>query len=166
MWLPKTLVVMSVMSSMSVVVHSSQTVMGEMTKNFIKAYEVCAKELNLSEATGLQLINFWKEGHELTTRETGCAILCMSTELNLLDVQGSVHRGNTVEFAKHHGSDDAMAHQVVDILHACEKATPNEDKCMLALSIAMCFKAEIHKLDWAPNNELMFEELVLDMWNS
>nr|BBB15962.1 pheromone binding protein-A [Ostrinia furnacalis] len=164
MWLSKTLVVIAVMCSMSVVVHSSQAVMKDMTKNFIKAYEVCAKEYNLPEAAGAEVMNFWKEGYVLTSREAGCAILCLSSKLNLLDPEGTLHRGNTVELGKQHGSDDAMAHQLVDIVHACEKSVPpNEDNCLMALGISMCFKTEIHKLNWAPDHELLLEEMMAEM---
>lgn len=63
-----------------------------------------------------------------------------------------------------HSLDDAMAHKVVEILHSCEKAAaPNEDMCLVALDVSMCFKKEVHSLNWAPDNELLFEELVGEM---
>nr|ADK66921.1 pheromone binding protein 1 [Chilo suppressalis] len=150
--------------TMTVVVDSSQTVMKSMTKNFLKAYEVCAKEYSLKEGTAGILIGFWKDDFSTTSRDVGCAILCLSTKLDLIDPEGKLHHGKATEFAMQHGSGEEMAKKLVEILHNCEQTvTPNEDKCMRALDIAMCFKKELHTLGWAPDPELLFEELIAEM---
>ncbi|KAL4704860.1 hypothetical protein ACJJTC_019438 [Scirpophaga incertulas] len=147
-----------------VMVKSSQDVMKSMTKNFLKAYEACAKEYTLPESTANELINFWKEDFSTTNRNVGCAILCLTSKLSLLDPEGKLHHGKAEDFAKQHGADGDTAKKLVEILHTCEKNEPViEDHCTMALGIAMCFKKEMHNLKWAPDSELLFDELVADM---
>lgn len=57
-----------------------------------------------------------------------------------------------------------MAKQLVDVLHQCEKSAPeNEDACLKVLDIAKCFKSEIHKLDWAPDMDLILGEILAEV---
>nr|AGI37364.1 pheromone binding protein 2 [Cnaphalocrocis medinalis] len=163
MW-AKTLMVVVTVVMMSVNVESSQTLLKDMTKNFLKAYGQCQKELGLPDSTATELMNFWKEGYEIKSREAGCAIMCLSKKLEVIDPEGKLHKGKTTEFIVAHGTDEATAHKLIDILHACmQSVTPSEDHCLMSLQVAMCFKAEIHKLGWAPDTELLFEEMVAEM---
>nr|AGS46557.1 pheromone binding protein 1 [Maruca vitrata] len=145
-------------------VESSQNVMHKMTVNFAKALEYCKKELNLPDVMNQEFYNFWKEEHELTNRLVGCALICMSTKLDLVDPEGNMHHGNAQEYAKKHGADDALAKQLVDLVHGCEKsAAKGDDECERALNIARCFKAEIHKLKWAPDPEVVLAEILSEV---
>nr|UYL69203.1 pheromone binding protein 1 [Agriphila aeneociliella] len=153
-----------VLLGMSVSVDSSQTVVKSMTKYFFKAYEVCTKEYNIKEGTLGQIFNFWREDFTTNSRDIGCTIYCLSTKLDLLDPEGKLHHGNAAEFAMQHGSDEATAKKLVEILHTCEQTTPpNDDKCMKALDVAFCFKKELHRLDWAPDSEVLFEEIIAEL---
>nr|QEL50338.1 pheromone binding protein 2 [Maruca vitrata]QEL50345.1 pheromone binding protein 2 [Maruca vitrata] len=163
MWV-KMIVAAAVMVMMTVTVESSQVLLKDMTKNFLKAYEQCQQELKLPDSTAKELMYFWKEGYEVKSREAGCTILCLSKKLEILDPEGKLHKGKTADFIKQHGSDDETANKVIDILHTCEaNVTPNEDHCLLALDVALCFKNEIHKLNWAPDPEVIFEELMAEL---
>nr|QEE82697.1 pheromone-binding protein 2 [Conogethes pinicolalis] len=163
MWLKNSLIVAAVVM-MSVQVDSSQTMLKDMTKNFLKAYGECQQELHLTDDTARDLMFFWREDYEVTSREAGCTILCLSKKLEIIDPEGKLHKGKTADFIKQHGSDEQTAQKVIDILHACEaSAVPNEDHCILALGVATCFKKEIHKLNWAPDTEVLLEELMAEM---
>nr|BBB15987.1 pheromone binding protein-A [Ostrinia latipennis] len=142
----------------------SQDVMKQMTINFGKALDTCRKELDLPDTINADFYNFWKEGYELSNRLTGCAIMCLSSKLDLVDPEGKLHHGNTHEFAKKHGADDSMAKQLVDLIHKCESSvTDDPDACMKVLNIAKCFKAEIHKLNWAPSMDLIVAEVLAEV---
>lgn len=61
-------------------------------------------------------------------------------------------------------ADEALAKQLVDILHSCEKTAPDhDDHCMKVLGIVKCFKTEIHKLQWAPNMDLVVGEVLAEI---
>nr|AOG12881.1 pheromone binding protein [Eogystia hippophaecolus] len=145
-------------------VESSKEIMKEITVNFGKALADCKREMELPDSIDVDFYNFWKEDYEVSNRYTGCAIICLSTKLDLVDPDGGLHHGNAHEFAKKHGADDGMAKQLIDIIHQCEKSTPrNDDGCIMMLGIAKCFKAEIHKLDWAPSMDLMVGEVLAEV---
>nr|AAD39444.1 pheromone binding protein [Ostrinia nubilalis]AAD39448.1 pheromone binding protein [Ostrinia nubilalis]ADT78491.1 pheromone binding protein 1 [Ostrinia nubilalis]BBB15972.1 pheromone binding protein-A [Ostrinia nubilalis]BBB15980.1 pheromone binding protein-A [Ostrinia nubilalis] len=142
----------------------SQDVMKQMTINFGKALDTCRKELDLPDSINADFYNFWKEGYELSNRHTGCAIMCLSSKLDLVDPEGKLHHGNTHEFAKKHGADDSMAKQLVELIHKCEGSVADDpDACMKVLNIAKCFKAEIHKLNWAPSMDLIVAEVLAEV---
>ncbi|CAH2041929.1 unnamed protein product, partial [Iphiclides podalirius] len=120
--------------------------------------------MDLPDSVNSDFLNFWKPDFELTNRFTGCAIICLSTKLNLIEPDGSLHHGNTEEFAKKHGADEAMAKQLVGLLHQCEQSAPeNPDACLKVLDIAKCFKSEIQKLNWAPDMELILGEVLAEL---
>nr|AGR44745.1 pheromone binding protein-1 [Bombyx mori] len=148
-------------------VDASQEVMKNLSLNFGKALDECKKEvgkMTLTDAINEDFYNFWKEGYEIKNRETGCAIMCLSTKLNMLDPEGNLHHGNAMEFAKKHGADETMAQQLIDIVHGCEKSTPaNDDKCIWTLGVATCFKAEIHKLNWAPSMDVAVGKILAEV---
>lgn len=50
------------------------------------------------------LFHYWKLDYTLLNRDTGCAIICMSKKLDLLDANGRMHHGNAKEFALKHGA--------------------------------------------------------------
>lgn len=49
-------------------------------------------------------MNFWKEGYEIKSREAGCAIMCLSKKLEVIDPEGKLHKGKTTEFIVAHGT--------------------------------------------------------------
>nr|Q27388.2 RecName: Full=Pheromone-binding protein; Short=PBP; Flags: Precursor [Heliothis virescens]CAA65604.2 pheromone binding protein [Heliothis virescens] len=146
-------------------VDASQDVMKNLSMNFAKPLEDCKKEMDLPDSVTTDFYNFWKEGYEFTNRHTGCAILCLSSKLELLDQEMKLHHGKAQEFAKKHGADDAMAKQLVDMIHGCSQSTPDatDDPCMKALNVAKCFKAKIHELNWAPSMELVVGEVLAEV---
>lgn len=60
--------------------------------------------MELPESVTKDFMNFWKDDYQLTDRFTGCAIICLSSKLDLLDPEYNLHHGNTHEFAKKHGA--------------------------------------------------------------
>ncbi|KAL4704882.1 hypothetical protein ACJJTC_019460 [Scirpophaga incertulas] len=145
-------------------VKCSQDVMKQMTLNFAKVLDSCKKELDLPNTINKDFTNFWKEDYELTDRNTGCAIMCMSSKLELLDPNGKLHHGNTRDFAKTHGADDSMIDELISLFHKCDEAIPeHSDSCMQVLMISKCFKAGIHDLKWAPSMELILAEVLAEV---
>lgn len=61
-------------------------------------------QLNLPDSINVDFMNFWKDDYEVTNRDTGCAIICLSTKLELISPDGTLHHGNTLEYAKKHGA--------------------------------------------------------------
>ncbi|CAD0202894.1 unnamed protein product [Chrysodeixis includens] len=146
-------------------VHSSQDVIKNLSINFAKPLEDCKKEMDLPDSVTTDFYNFWKEGYEMTNRQTGCAILCLSSKLELLDQELKLHHGKAQEFAQKHGADEAMAKQLVQMIHSCTETTPDaaDDPCMKTLHVAKCFKAKIHDLNWAPSMELIIGEVLAEV---
>lgn len=60
--------------------------------------------MELPESVTKDFMNFWKDDYQLTDRSTGCAIMCLSSKLDLLDAEYNLHHGNAQEFAKKHGA--------------------------------------------------------------
>nr|AAF06126.1 pheromone binding protein [Argyrotaenia velutinana] len=144
-------------------VESSQDVIKGMTLNFRKGLDECKKEMNLPDSINADFYNFWKDDHVLSNRDTGCAIMCLSSKLELVS-DGKLHHGNTFDYAKQHGADETVAQQLVDLIHSCEKSLPDlEDPCMKVLEWAKCFKTEIHKLNWAPSVEVLAAEMLAEV---
>nr|CAB86718.1 pheromone binding protein 2 [Antheraea polyphemus] len=142
-------------------VQASPEIMKNLCMNYGKTMDQCKQELGLPDSVINDLYNFWKDDYVMTDRLAGCAINCLSTKLDIVDPDGNLHHGNAKEFAMKHGADDGMAQQLVDIIHRCEKSTPpNDDKCTKTMDIAMCFKKEIHKLNWVPNMDLVVCEVL------
>nr|6VQ5_A Chain A, Pheromome Binding Protein [Epiphyas postvittana]6VQ5_B Chain B, Pheromome Binding Protein [Epiphyas postvittana] len=144
----------------------SEEVMKDLTSGFIKVLEECKKELNLSESIINDLYNYWKEDYSLLNRDVGCAIVCMSKKLELIDTSGKIHHGNAEDLAKKHGADSEVAAKLVAILHECEKTHDAiEDQCMKALEIAKCFRTNIHELNWAPKMDVVITEVLTEVEN-
>nr|AAB49502.1 Aper-1=pheromone binding protein/PBP/Apol-3 homolog [Antheraea pernyi, Peptide, 142 aa] [Antheraea pernyi]1QWV_A Chain A, Pheromone-binding protein [Antheraea polyphemus]1TWO_A Chain A, Pheromone-binding protein [Antheraea polyphemus]2JPO_A Chain A, Pheromone-binding protein [Antheraea polyphemus] len=142
----------------------SPEIMKNLSNNFGKAMDQCKDELSLPDSVVADLYNFWKDDYVMTDRLAGCAINCLATKLDVVDPDGNLHHGNAKDFAMKHGADETMAQQLVDIIHGCEKsAPPNDDKCMKTIDVAMCFKKEIHKLNWVPNMDLVIGEVLAEV---
>nr|AAS55551.2 pheromone binding protein 2 [Spodoptera exigua] len=158
-------VALVVAASMLVVVQASQDVMKNLAINFAKPLDDCKKEMDLPDSVTTDFYNFWKEGYELTNRQTGCAILCLSSKLEILDQELNLHHGRAQEFAMKHGADETMAKQIVDMIHTCAQSTPDvaADPCMKTLNVAKCFKLKIHELNWAPSMELIVGEVLAEV---
>lgn len=60
--------------------------------------------MDLPESVTKDFMNFWKPDYQLTDRHTGCAIICLSSKLELLDESLNLHHGNAKDFAKNHGA--------------------------------------------------------------
>nr|AEX58642.1 pheromone binding protein 2 [Sesamia inferens] len=157
--------VLVLIASLFVIVKCSQEVMKNLTHNFSKPLEDCKKEMDLPDSVFTDFLNFWKEGYEFTSRHTGCAIVCLSSKLELLDPDLKLHHGKAQEFAQKHGADEAMAKQLVGLIHGCMEAIrePADDPCMRALNVAKCFKAKIHELNWAPSLDLIVGEVLAEV---
>ena len=58
-------------------------------------------------------------------------------------------------------TDEAVAKQLVGILHGCETQHQGiEDPCAMALEVAKCFRTKMHELNWAPSMEVAIEEIM------
>nr|UDM59721.1 putative pheromone binding protein 1 [Corcyra cephalonica] len=146
------------------VIYASQDIMKEMSINYTKALEACKDEMELPSSVNIDFYNFWKKGYKITNRLTGCALLCLSTKLELIDPDGNLHHGNAYEFATKHGADDDLAKKLIGLVHECENSVePNNDPCLKILDVTHCFKTEIHNLNWAPNMDVMVGELLAEV---
>nr|AVZ44710.1 pheromone binding protein 1 [Grapholita molesta] len=150
--------------SLSKLVDSSQQVIKDMGENFGKALDVCKQEMDLPDSIYMDFMNFWKEDYELTNRFTGCAIMCLSKKLELVDPDLQLHHGNAKDFAMKHGADENLAADLVKIIHDCGNSVPpQEDQCMHVLEWAKCFKKEIHKRDLAPPMDVVVGEVLAEV---
>nr|AZT78912.2 odorant-binding protein [Dioryctria abietella] len=142
---------------------ASQEAMRQITSGFLKTLDQCKQELGLSDIVS-DLYHYWKEEYDLLSRDTGCAILCMSRKLEMVDGEGRLHHGNAKEFALKHGAADEVAGKLVTLLHECEKQSDSiEDDCMRILEIAKCFRTDVRKLDWAPKVDVIISEVLSDI---
>ncbi|CAH0724112.1 unnamed protein product, partial [Brenthis ino] len=134
------------------------------TGSFLKVLEECRKELTIGDNVLADMYYFWKQDRALMHRDTGCAIVCMSQKLNLLDDSGKLHHGNAHEFALRHGAADDMAAKLVSTVHACEEQhLSEEDKCLRALEVAKCFKTAMHEINWAPKVDVVITEILTEV---
>nr|AAP57467.1 Grp1-pheromone binding protein [Agrotis ipsilon] len=154
-----------IIAGLFITVECSQEIIKNLSLQFAKPLEDCKKEMDLSDTVITDFYNFWKEGYEFTNRQFGCAILCLSSKLELLDQDLKLHHGKAQEFAKKHGADEAMAKQLVDMIHSCSQSTPDvaDDPCMKTLNVAKCFVAKIHDLKWAPSMDLIMGEVLAEV---
>ncbi|CAH2089074.1 unnamed protein product [Euphydryas editha] len=143
---------------------ASNETMKNITGSFLKVLDDCKHELNLGDNVLLDLYHFWKQDRDLAHRDTGCAIVCMSKKLNLLDTSGKLHHGNAQEFAVRHGAGDDMASKLVTTVHECEKThIEEEDQCLRALEVSKCFKAAMHEINWAPKMDVIITEVLTEV---
>nr|URZ86305.1 pheromone binding protein 1.1 [Grapholita funebrana] len=165
MWKRKELfLVASLCLCLNKLVESSQQVIKDMGENFGKALDVCKQEMDLPDSIYVDFMNFWKEDYELTNRFTGCAIMCLSKKLELVDPDLQLHHGNAKDFAMKHGADEKLAADLVTIIHECGNNLPAlEDQCMVVLEWAKCFKKEIHKRDLAPPMDVVVGEVLAEV---
>ncbi|CAB3244423.1 unnamed protein product [Arctia plantaginis] len=142
----------------------STDVMKYIGSGFVKVYEECKHELNLSDHILGDLFHFWKLEYDHLNRDTGCMIICMSKKLDLIDASGKLHHGNAKEFAMKHGAGEEVASKLVSALHECEtKNSGNADGCLRALEIAKCFRSSVHDLEWSPKVEYIVEEVLTEV---
>ncbi|CAH4032468.1 unnamed protein product [Pieris brassicae] len=124
----------------------------------------CAATLDLANCFRRDLYHFWKEDYGLLKRDTGCAIMCMSQKLQLVDTSGNLHHGNAQEFAVKHGAEVEVAQKLVNMVHECEKQHQvQEDPCERALEVAKCFRSGIHLLKWTPTVEVLVGEVLTEV---
>nr|CAJ2313469.1 general odorant-binding protein 1-like [Metisa plana] len=154
----------AVVASHLCLVRCSPEMIEQMGKGFSKAVAACQAELNLPEAVYNDMKNYWNLDYDLTNRDFGCLIVCLSKKLDLIDEEGKLHHGNAKDFAIEHGADEKVAQQVIDIVHGCEQQSAGgSDPCMVTLEIAKCFRAKIHDLKWAPSMEVLLDEVLAEI---
>uniref|UniRef100_A0A2A4K016 Pheromone binding protein 2 n=1 Tax=Heliothis virescens TaxID=7102 RepID=A0A2A4K016_HELVI len=140
---------------------SSKELLTKMTGGFTKVVDHCKTELNVGDHIMQDMYNFWREEYQLVNRDLGCMIMCMTAKLDLVGDDQKMHHGKAEEFAKSHGADDALAKQLVGLIHACEtQHQAIEDHCSRTLEVAKCFRTKIHELKWAPSMEVIMEEIM------
>lgn len=61
-------------------------------------------QLQLPEHIVLDFYHYWKRDYALLNRDMGCAIICMSQKLELLDEIGDLHHERAHDFATKHGA--------------------------------------------------------------
>ncbi|CAD0202892.1 unnamed protein product [Chrysodeixis includens] len=145
-------------------IKTSRDAMKYITSGFVKVLEECKRELNMSDHIMADLYHYWKLDYSLLNRDTGCAIICMSKKLNLMDDNGRMHHGNAQEFALKHGAGDDIASKIVTIIHECEKKHErDDDECLRVLEVAKCFRTGISELDWTPKVEVIMGEVLTEI---
>lgn len=140
---------------------ASKELISKMSTGFTKVVDQCKTELNVGEHIMQDMYNFWREEYELVNRDLGCMIMCMAVKLDLIGADQKMHHGKAEDFAKSHGADDAVAKQLVGMIHDCENTHQGvEDGCSRTLEVAKCFRTKIHELKWAPSMEVVMEEIM------
>ncbi|CAK1550283.1 unnamed protein product [Leptosia nina] len=143
---------------------ASRETLKSIAYSFLKVLDECKHELNLHENILVDLYHFWKEEYDELKRDTGCAIMCMSQKLELVDRSGNLHHGNAQEFALKHGAEEEVAQKLVNMVHDCEKQhTVQDDSCLRALEVAKCFRSGIHVLKWTAPVEVMVGEVLTEV---
>nr|QAT78216.1 pheromone-binding protein 3B [Plutella xylostella] len=164
MWFPVRLSAVLLITLAVMDTQGSKETMKDITSGFFKVLNECKHELNLPDHLVGDFYHYWRQEYALLDRDLGCAILCMSRKLELIDASGKLHHGNTQEFAEKHGADNSMASKLVEVLHACEKQHEGvTDDCQRALEVAKCFRSSVHELGWAPTIDVIIEEVLTDM---
>ncbi|KOB67876.1 Pheromone binding protein 3 [Operophtera brumata] len=149
--------------SMELIVEAGDA-MKFLAKGFLKVLEECKKELNLDDQLLSDLYYYWKQDYSRLSRDTGCAIICMSKKLDLLDETGKMHHGNAKEYAMAQGADADLAVKIINVIHGCEKEQdPHEDHCLWVLEVAKCFRTRIHELEWSPTMEVVIGEVLVEI---
>ncbi|CAG5020059.1 unnamed protein product [Parnassius apollo] len=78
----------------------------------------------------------------------GCAIVCVSEKLELLEVNGEVNQKNAHEFAINDGAEEEVATEFVAEASDCVTQHKGvDDECLRALPIAKCFRTKNKDLD-------------------
>ncbi|KAJ8717552.1 hypothetical protein PYW07_005482 [Mythimna separata] len=140
---------------------ASKELLTKMSSGFTKVVDQCKNELNVGEHIMQDMYNFWREEYALVNRDLGCMVMCMAAKLDLIGDDQKMHHGKAEEFAKSHGADDALAKQLVGLIHECETTHAGvEDACSRTLEVAKCFRTKIHELKWAPSMEVVMEEIM------
>nr|URZ86306.1 pheromone binding protein 1.2 [Grapholita funebrana] len=142
---------------------ASKEVLHKMSNHFKEALDDCKKELNLPESIQRDFDMFWHDEYVVTNRETGCAIMCLSHKLEIVDPDLSLQHGNAKDFAMKHGADETLATELVAIINKCGEGAYDDDRCTMVLNWANCFKAEIHKKGMAPPVDVVIGELVAEV---
>lgn len=60
----------------------------------------------------------------MMTRKTGCAIICMSKKLDLIDGDGKLHHGNAQAYALKHGAGMELAKHLIKLFVSTEPNGP------------------------------------------
>ncbi|RVE52917.1 hypothetical protein evm_002394 [Chilo suppressalis] len=143
-------------------VESSQELIKKMSISFLKVLQECKLELSVPEEVLQSLMTFWNQDTDLSHRELGCVILCVVSKLDLIELETyKLHPDNANDYVKKHGADDETASQIMNILRGCEiKNEAISDHCDRVREIAKCFHGHMHELKWAPNMEVIINELV------
>ncbi|CAK1584136.1 unnamed protein product [Parnassius mnemosyne] len=86
---------------------------------------------------------FSEEKYDLIHRDTGCALVCISRKLELLDENGDVNQENAQEFAISHGAEEEVATDLVADASDCVTQHKGvKDECLRALETAKCFRTK------------------------
>ncbi|XP_026320515.1 general odorant-binding protein 1-like [Hyposmocoma kahamanoa] len=141
----------------------SVEVMKDVTLGFGEALQHCREESQLSEDKMEEFYHFWRDDFKFEDRELGCAIMCMSRYFNLLTDTQRMHHDNTREFIKSFPNGEILEHQMVDIIHTCEKQhDASEDHCWRILRVAECFKSTCQQNGIAPDMEMLMAEFIME----
>ncbi|NP_001077095.1 pheromone binding protein 3 precursor [Bombyx mori] len=142
----------------------SSEAMRHIATGFIRVLDECKQELGLTDHILTDMYHFWKLDYSMMTRETGCAIICMSKKLDLIDGDGKLHHGNAQAYALKHGAATEVAAKLVEVIHGCEKLHESiDDQCSRVLEVAKCFRTGVHELHWAPKLDVIVGEVMTEI---
>nr|QRF70946.1 general odorant-binding protein [Semiothisa cinerearia] len=138
-------------------------VMSHVAAHFGKALNECREESGLSPNILEEFHHFWSEDFEVVHRELGCALICMSNKLTLLQDDVRMHHLNMHDYVKSFPKGDVLSAKLVELIHNCEKQY-NEipDDCDRVVKVAACFKDDAKKAGIAP--EVAMIEAVLEQY--
>ncbi|GBP25920.1 General odorant-binding protein 2 [Eumeta japonica] len=159
----RALVVAAVVSAAARPSEGTAEVMSHVSVHFGKALQECREESGLTEEMMEEFHHFWREDFEVVHRELGCAIICMSTKLSLLDDNTRMHHDNMDEYVKSFPAGEVLSKRMVEMIHTCEKKYDDiADDCERVVKIAACFKADCQAAGIAP--EMAMLEVVMEKY--
>ncbi|KAJ8716934.1 hypothetical protein PYW08_005333 [Mythimna loreyi] len=129
-----------------------ESVIKALSVNLGKMLIECQAELEFSQDVVKDMLDFWNENNNLTSRDLGCALVCVFEKNEFLSPDfGHVQDKKAFEFFEKAGADEIMAGQLVDLFILCKRQTSSiENFCTSALYLAKCFRYGIFTMHWNP----------------
>nr|CAJ2313457.1 General odorant-binding protein 2 [Metisa plana] len=162
-WQAMVLVLVAVVAGAVRPSEGTAEVMSHVTAHFGKALQECREESGLTEDVMEEFHHFWRKDFEVVHRELGCAIICMSTKLSLLNEDTRMHHENMDDYVKSFPEGEVLSRRMVEMIHACEKKYDDmTDDCERVVKTAACFKADCQAAGIAP--EVAMIEVVMEKY--
>ncbi|XP_014368562.2 general odorant-binding protein 2 [Papilio machaon] len=129
-------------------------IMSHVTAHFGQTLEECREESGLTTDMMAAFAHYWSEdfGKATVPREFGCALICMSHKLSLLQHDVRLHRLNMDDYIRSFPNGDLLSKKMVDMIHECEQQHDTvDDDCERIVNVSLCFRSTAQREGIAPN---------------